>query len=151
MEIDFGNNKPILIAGPTASGKSALGITLARRYNGVVINADALQVYRQWQILILRKVSLFYSCNRQYSNHSVYTKCLLTIVMSWWRNYLIMALTMQWPESVRVFLIQSMCIIVFIICKYSMVWMCVCKCTVCKTYSLSYQWRANESSYFLLI
>jgi tRNA dimethylallyltransferase len=54
MEIDFDNNKPILIAGPTASGKSALGITLARRYKGVVINADALQVYRQWQILTAR-------------------------------------------------------------------------------------------------
>ena len=54
MEIDFDNNKPILIAGPTASGKSALGITLAQKYNGVVINADALQVYRQWQILTAR-------------------------------------------------------------------------------------------------
>ena len=54
MEIEFDNNKPILIAGPTASGKSALGITLARKHDGVVINADALQVYRQWQILTAR-------------------------------------------------------------------------------------------------
>ncbi len=54
MEIDFDNAKPILIAGPTASGKSALGITLAQKYNGVVINADALQIYRQWHILTAR-------------------------------------------------------------------------------------------------
>ena len=54
MEIDYDNDKPILIAGPTASGKSALGIELARAYNGVVINADSLQIYRQWQILTAR-------------------------------------------------------------------------------------------------
>ncbi len=54
MEIDFNNSKPILIAGPTASGKSALGIDLAQRFNGVVINADALQVYSQWHVLTAR-------------------------------------------------------------------------------------------------
>jgi tRNA dimethylallyltransferase len=54
VEIDFDNSKPILIAGPTASGKSALGIELANKYDGVVINADALQVYRQWQVLTAR-------------------------------------------------------------------------------------------------
>ena len=54
MEIDYDNDKPILIAGPTASGKSALGISLAQAYNGVVINADALQIYRQWLILTAR-------------------------------------------------------------------------------------------------
>ena len=54
MEIDFDNVKPILIAGPTASGKSALGIELAQKYNGVIINADALQIYRQWQVLTAR-------------------------------------------------------------------------------------------------
>jgi len=54
MEIDFDTSKPILIAGPTASGKSALGIKLAKKYNGVIINADALQIYRQWQVLTAR-------------------------------------------------------------------------------------------------
>ncbi|MDB9817130.1 tRNA (adenosine(37)-N6)-dimethylallyltransferase MiaA, partial [Amylibacter sp.] len=43
MEQIFKNNKPILIAGATASGKSELGIKLAQKYNGVIINADALQ------------------------------------------------------------------------------------------------------------
>ncbi len=44
----------ILIAGPTASGKSGLALALAKKYNGVIINADALQVYDQWRILTAR-------------------------------------------------------------------------------------------------
>ncbi|MGU9963681.1 MAG: tRNA (adenosine(37)-N6)-dimethylallyltransferase MiaA [Candidatus Halichondribacter symbioticus] len=45
---------PILLTGATASGKSQLGLDLARRYNGAIINADALQVYRDWRILSAR-------------------------------------------------------------------------------------------------
>jgi tRNA dimethylallyltransferase len=45
---------PILIAGPTASGKSALALALARRFGGAVINADSQQVYRDWRILSAR-------------------------------------------------------------------------------------------------
>jgi len=41
----------ILIGGPTASGKSALALDIARRENGVVINADAMQVYRGLPVL----------------------------------------------------------------------------------------------------
>ncbi len=44
----------ILIAGPTASGKSALALALAERLNGVVINADSMQVYRELDILTAR-------------------------------------------------------------------------------------------------
>jgi tRNA dimethylallyltransferase len=44
----------ILIAGPTASGKSALALRLARERGGVVINADAMQVYRELRILTAR-------------------------------------------------------------------------------------------------
>lgn len=46
--------RPILIAGPTASGKSALALRLAREHDGVVINADALQVYACWRLLTAR-------------------------------------------------------------------------------------------------
>src|SRR5262245_50992872 len=35
----------ILIAGPTASGKSALALDMAERLNGVVVNTDSMQVY----------------------------------------------------------------------------------------------------------
>lgn len=44
----------VLIAGPTASGKSALALKLARDYGGAVINADALQVYRELRVLSAR-------------------------------------------------------------------------------------------------
>ena len=46
--------RPILIAGPTASGKSALALRLAELFGGVVINADAMQVYREIPILSAR-------------------------------------------------------------------------------------------------
>ena len=44
----------ILIAGPTASGKSALALTLAEKRGGVVINADSMQVYRDLRIITAR-------------------------------------------------------------------------------------------------
>jgi tRNA dimethylallyltransferase len=44
----------ILIAGPTASGKSALALALAEKLNGVVINADSMQVYRDLRIITAR-------------------------------------------------------------------------------------------------
>ena len=43
--------RAILIAGPTASGKSALAVRLAERLGGVVINADSMAVYRDLSIL----------------------------------------------------------------------------------------------------
>ncbi|WP_085810203.1 tRNA (adenosine(37)-N6)-dimethylallyltransferase MiaA [Sphingomonas sp. TZW2008] len=46
--------KLALIAGPTASGKSALALALAERTGGVVINADASQVYRDLRVITAR-------------------------------------------------------------------------------------------------
>ncbi len=43
--------RAILIAGPTASGKSALAQSVARRHGGEVVNADSMQVYRDLRIL----------------------------------------------------------------------------------------------------
>jgi len=48
------SNKPVLIAGPTASGKSALALDLARASGGVVINTDSMQVYRDLRVLTAR-------------------------------------------------------------------------------------------------
>ena len=45
------SNKVIIIAGPTASGKSALAIDIALAVNGVVINADSMQVYKDMPII----------------------------------------------------------------------------------------------------
>src|SRR5512142_2661186 len=44
----------VLIAGPTASGKSAAALALAEALNGIVINADSMQVYREVRILSAR-------------------------------------------------------------------------------------------------
>lgn len=47
-------DRPVLIAGPTASGKSALALRIAEAQGGVIVNADALQVYEGWRILTAR-------------------------------------------------------------------------------------------------
>ena len=44
----------LIVAGPTASGKSALAIALAQRLNGTIVNADSMQVYRELRILTAR-------------------------------------------------------------------------------------------------
>jgi len=46
--------KIILIAGPTASGKSALALALAEKLGGTIINADSMQVYRDLRIITAR-------------------------------------------------------------------------------------------------
>ncbi len=50
--------RAILIAGPTASGKSALAQSVARRHGGEVVNADSMQVYRDLRILTARPTPL---------------------------------------------------------------------------------------------
>jgi tRNA dimethylallyltransferase len=47
-------NRAVLIAGPTASGKSALALDLAERLGGTIINADSMQVYRDLRIITAR-------------------------------------------------------------------------------------------------
>jgi tRNA dimethylallyltransferase len=49
-----GQRRAVLIAGPTASGKSALALARARALDGVIVNADALQVYDGLRILTAR-------------------------------------------------------------------------------------------------
>lgn len=44
----------VVIAGPTASGKSALAQAVAREFGGVIINADSMQVYRELRVLTAR-------------------------------------------------------------------------------------------------
>lgn len=46
--------RAILIAGPTAAGKSAIAMRLAEAFDGVVVNADSMQVYRELRILTAR-------------------------------------------------------------------------------------------------
>src|SRR5579859_7873194 len=49
-----GVSQIILIAGPTASGKSALALELAEKLRGVIVNADSMQVYRDLRIITAR-------------------------------------------------------------------------------------------------
>lgn len=46
--------RPVLIAGPTASGKSALALQIAQAQGRAVVNADALQVHASWRVLTAR-------------------------------------------------------------------------------------------------
>jgi tRNA dimethylallyltransferase len=48
------NSKAVLIAGPTASGKSALALALAESRGGVIINTDSMQVYRDLRVITAR-------------------------------------------------------------------------------------------------
>lgn len=56
MQLPFSipNTQHVLIAGPTASGKSALALQIAETGGGVVVNADAIQVYANWHLLTAR-------------------------------------------------------------------------------------------------
>ncbi len=51
---DAGKPLALLVAGPTASGKSALALGLAERVGGTVINADSMQVYAELRVLTAR-------------------------------------------------------------------------------------------------
>lgn len=52
--MEAGRIRAVLIAGPTASGKSALAVEIARRCGGTVVNADSMQVYADLRIITAR-------------------------------------------------------------------------------------------------
>ena len=52
------SKKIILLAGPTASGKSKLAFHLAKKLNGEIINADSMQIYKEFSILSSRPTKL---------------------------------------------------------------------------------------------
>lgn len=51
---DIPRDRPVLIAGPTASGKSALALSIAQKHGGMIVNADASQVYGCWRTITAR-------------------------------------------------------------------------------------------------
>jgi tRNA dimethylallyltransferase len=65
---DASRPQAVLIAGPTASGKSAAALELASRLRGTVINADSMQVYRELKILTARPTS----ADERQAPHSLY-------------------------------------------------------------------------------
>ena len=48
------SKKIILLAGPTASGKSKLAVRIAQKLKGEIINADSMQIYKEFKILCSR-------------------------------------------------------------------------------------------------
>ena len=52
MKGRYNMNKPqiVVICGPTASGKTALGIELANKINGEIISCDSMQIYKEMDI-----------------------------------------------------------------------------------------------------
>ena len=61
--------RAVLIAGPTASGKSALALALAQELGGTVINADSMQVYRDLRIVTARPTPQDEALLRQFAAH----------------------------------------------------------------------------------
>ncbi|MFT6106109.1 MAG: tRNA dimethylallyltransferase [Rickettsiales bacterium] len=51
MNHELGNAKILIISGATASGKSALALKIAQEKNGIIINADSMQLYKELPIL----------------------------------------------------------------------------------------------------
>ena len=53
-------SKIILVYGPTASGKSKFAVQLAKKVNGEIINADSMQIYKEFKILSARPLQKDY-------------------------------------------------------------------------------------------
>ena len=69
-------SKIILIAGPTASGKSNFAVQLAKKVNGEIINSDSMQIYKEIKILNARpsSVNIKKITHHLYGFHSVKKK-----------------------------------------------------------------------------
>ncbi len=78
------SNLAIAVAGPTCSGKSALALALAERLGGTIINADAMQVYRDLRILTARPTPE----EEARAPHALYgvRPAAETSTVAWWRE-----------------------------------------------------------------
>jgi tRNA dimethylallyltransferase len=67
----------VVLAGPTASGKSGLALALAEAFDGVIVNADSMQVYRELRILTARpdEAALARAPHRLYGSQSGREPC----------------------------------------------------------------------------
>ena len=74
----------LLVAGPTASGKSALALALAQRFNGTVINADSMQVYRELRVITARPTA----AEEALAPHRLYgtRPAMEAASVAWWRT-----------------------------------------------------------------
>ncbi len=87
----------ILVAGPTASGKSALALALAERIGGTVINADSMQVYRELRIITARPTP----AEEATVPHSLYgvRPAAEAGTVAWWRGEALAAMAQARAEG----------------------------------------------------
>nr|WP_294914215.1 tRNA (adenosine(37)-N6)-dimethylallyltransferase MiaA [uncultured Neokomagataea sp.] len=87
----------IIVAGPTCSGKSALAMDIARHQNGVVINADSMQVYRDLHILTARPSAE----DEARVLHRLYgvLDAASPGSVAWWREQALAAMEACWAEG----------------------------------------------------
>jgi tRNA dimethylallyltransferase len=82
--------RALIVAGPTASGKSALALAIAERLGGTIINADSMQVYRELRILTARPTPLEEAC----VPHRLYgvRPAVEAGSVAWWRDQALFAM-----------------------------------------------------------
>ncbi len=87
----------LLIAGPTASGKSALALEIARRCGGIVINADAMQLYRELPILTAQPSG----AEQAAVPHRLYgvRPAVQAASVVWWRETALAAMAESWAAG----------------------------------------------------
>jgi tRNA dimethylallyltransferase len=87
----------LIVAGPTASGKSALALDIACRLRGAIINADSIQVYRELRILTARPPA----AEEALVPHALYGVRPATEPGSaaWWRKAALCAMSDAWAEG----------------------------------------------------
>lgn len=80
----------LIIAGPTAAGKSALALAVARRHGGVIINADAMQCYADLAVLTARPAP----AELQAAPHRLYgvRDAAQPVTAAWWRDAALQAM-----------------------------------------------------------
>lgn len=80
----------LIVAGPTASGKSALALALAERLNGTIINTDSMQVYRELRVLTARPTEL----EEAQTPHRLYgiRQAADSGSVAWWREQALAAM-----------------------------------------------------------
>jgi tRNA dimethylallyltransferase len=89
--------KALLIAGPTASGKSALAIAAAERFNGVIVNVDSMQVYEELRVITARPTR----DDEARVPHALYgiRKAAHPGSVAWWRAEALTAMNHAWENG----------------------------------------------------
>jgi len=87
----------LLIAGPTASGKSSLALAIAERFAGTIINTDSMQVYRELRVLTARPTVE----DERRVPHRLYgiRAAAQAGSVAWWRDSALAAMTETWAAG----------------------------------------------------